>query len=67
MDDFFRITRIKAKHSEDQIVDGIPKEVVAESLKIVINSIYGKFNYEFGDIFDNMCTLPTTINGQFTL
>ncbi len=62
--DYFRTTRIKAKHSEDPLVDGIPKEVVAEALKIVINSIYGKFNYEYGDIFDRMCTLRTTINGQ---
>ena len=42
--DYFRTTRIQAKHSEDPLVDGIPKEVVAEALKIVINSIYGKFN-----------------------
>ena len=62
--DYFRTTRIKAKHSEDPLVDGIPKEIVAEALKIVINSIYGKFNYEYGDIFDRMCTLRTTINGQ---
>jgi DNA polymerase elongation subunit (family B) len=41
--DYLRTTRIKAKHSEEDLVDGIPKEVVAEALKIVINSIYGKF------------------------
>lgn len=62
--DYFRTTRIKAKHSEEDLVDGIPKEVVAEALKIVINSIYGKFSYEYGDIYDRMCTLKTTINGQ---
>lgn len=62
--DYFRTTRIKAKHSEDPLVDGIPKEIVAEALKIVINSIYGKFNYAYGDIYDRMCTLRTTINGQ---
>lgn len=62
--DYFRTTRIKAKHSEEDLVDGIPKEVVAEALKIVINSIYGKFSYEWGDIYDRMCTLKTTINGQ---
>ena len=62
--DYFRTTRIKAKHSEEDLVDGIPKEVVAEALKIVINSIYGKFGYEYGDIYDRMCTLKTTINGQ---
>ena len=62
--DYFRTTRIAAKHSEEPLVDGIPKKVVAEALKIVINSIYGKFSYEFGDIYDRMCTLKTTINGQ---
>lgn len=62
--DYFRTTRIKAKHSEDPLVDGIPKEIVAEALKIAINSIYGKFNYAYGDIYDRMCTLRTTINGQ---
>ena len=62
--DYFRTTRLAAKHSEDPLVDGIPKKVVAEALKIVINSIYGKFNYEYGDIYDRMCTLKTTINGQ---
>ena len=62
--DYFRTTRIKAKHSVEDLVDGIPKKVVAEALKIVINSIYGKFGYEYGDIYDRMCTLRTTINGQ---
>ena len=62
--DYFRVTRLTAKHSEDPLVDGIPKEIVAEALKIVINSIYGKFNYEYGDLYDRMCTLRTTINGQ---
>lgn len=65
--DYFRTTRIKAKHSEEDLVDGIPKEVVAEALKIVINSIYGKFGYEYGDIYDRMCTLKTTINGQLLI
>ena len=62
--DYFRVTRLTAKRSEEPLVDGIPKEIVAEALKIVINSIYGKFNYEFGDLYDRMCTLRTTINGQ---
>ena len=35
-------TRIKAKHS-DEPIDGIPSDVLAQVLKIVINSIYGKF------------------------
>ena len=65
--DYFRVTRIQAKHSEEPLVDGIPKAVVAEALKIVINSIYGKFNYEYGDLFDRLCTLKTTINGQLLI
>ena len=36
-------TRVKVKHSLDDIVDGIPRDVLALVLKIVINSIYGKF------------------------
>ena len=60
----FRTTHIKVKYNEDPLVDGIPKEVVDESLKIVIKRIYSKFKYEFGDIFDRICTLLTTINGQ---
>lgn len=36
-------TRVKTKHSEEDIIDGIPKDVLALVLKIVINSIYGKF------------------------
>lgn len=35
-------TRITAKHSKEEYIDGIPKDVLAQVLKIVINSIYGK-------------------------
>ena len=35
-------TRIEAKHSKEELIDGIPKDVLAQVLKIVINSIYGK-------------------------
>lgn len=35
-------TRVKAKHSVEPLVNGIPKKIMAEALKIVINSIYGK-------------------------
>ena len=35
-------TRVQAKHSKEEIIDGIPKDVLAQVLKIVINSIYGK-------------------------
>lgn len=48
MVDYFRTTRIKAKHCKDdspeaQIVKGVHNKLTAEALKIVINSIYGKF------------------------
>lgn len=35
-------TRVTAKHSKEDYIDGIPKDVLAQVLKIVINSIYGK-------------------------
>lgn len=60
-------TRVKAKHSEEELVDGIPKDVLALVLKIVINSIYGKFGYEYGELFDRLCTLQVTINGQLMI
>lgn len=60
-------TRVRAKHSEEDLVDGIPKDVLALVLKIVINSIYGKFGYEFGELFDRLCTLQVTINGQLMI
>ena len=60
-------TRVKAKHSEEELIDGIPKDVLALVLKIVINSIYGKFGYEFGELFDRLCTLQVTINGQLMI
>lgn len=59
-------TRIKAKHS-DKPIDGIPSDVLAQVLKIVINSIYGKLSYEKGDLFDRMATLKVTINGQLMI
>ena len=60
-------TRVRAKHSEEELIDGIPKDVLALVLKIVINSIYGKFGYEFGELFDRLCTLQVTINGQLMI
>ena len=57
-------TRIQAKHSKEALIDGIPKDILAQALKIVINSIYGKFSYKFGDTFDQLATLKVTINGQ---
>lgn len=59
-------TRIRAKHSKEPI-DGIPAKLMAEALKIVINSIYGKFSFEHGDLYDRMATLRVTINGQLMI
>ena len=57
-------TRVQAKHSTEEYIDGIPKDVLAQVLKIVINSIYGKLGYEEGDICDRLAVLQVTINGQ---
>lgn len=59
-------TRVKAKHSSEPI-DGIPSDILAQVLKIVINSIYGKFGFEKGDLFDRLATLKVTINGQLMI
>lgn len=60
-------TRVTAKHSEGYYIDGIPKDVLAQVLKIVINSIYGKLGFEKGDICDRLAVLKVTINGQLLL
>lgn len=39
---WLRETRVQAKHSKEPYIDGIPKDTLAQVLKIVINSIYGK-------------------------
>lgn len=57
-------TRVKAKHSEEDLIDGIPKDILAQALKIVINSIYGKLGDENSDICDRLAVLKVTINGQ---
>ena len=57
-------TRVQAKHSTEEFIDGIPKDVLAQVLKIVINSIYGKLGFEAGDICDRLAVLQVTINGQ---
>ena len=64
---WLRDTRIQAKHSKEELIDGIPKDILAQALKIVINSIYGKFNYVYGDTYDPLATLKVTINGQLYL
>lgn len=50
MVDYFRLTRIKCKHTKDEdglIVAGVHNKLAAEALKIVINAIYGKFGTKF--------------------
>lgn len=45
MVDYLKETRVKCKHAKDDdpcVIDGVPNNVAAEALKIVINSIYGK-------------------------
>ena len=64
---WIRDTRIAAKHSKEDMVDGIPKDVLAQALKIVINSIYGKMGDETSDICDRLAVLKVTINGQLFL
>ena len=56
-------TRIEAKHAKGDI-NGIPHELVALVLKIVINSIYGKLGSKYGDLYDRLAVLKVTINGQ---
>ena len=60
-------TRVAAKHSTEDLVDGIPKDLLAQALKIVINSIYGKLGDENSDICDRLAVLKVTINGQLFL
>lgn len=60
-------TRVSAKHSSEELIDGIPKDILAEVLKIVINSIYGKLGYEYGNLCDRLAVLKVTINGQLMI
>lgn len=60
-------TRVTAKHSKEDYIDGIPKDTLAQVLKIVINSIYGKLGFEKGDLCDRLAVLKVTINGQLMI
>lgn len=52
--------RLEAKAAGDK--------VVADSLKITINvGLFGKFNFAYSFLFDTLCTLTITINGQLML
>ena len=64
---YFRDTRVKCKHTSDSeryVMDGVPNKLAAEALKIVINSIYGKFGSELFFLYDRLAQLKVTINGQ---
>lgn len=63
---WLRDTRVVAKHTEGDI-DGIPSNILAEVLKIVINSIYGKLGFEYGDLCDRLAVINVTINGQLLI
>lgn len=64
---WMRDTRVSVKHSAEEFVNGIPKDVLALVLKITINAIYGKFGFEKGDLYDRRATLEVTINGQLMI
>lgn len=40
---------------------------VADALKIVINSVYGKLNFEYGWLYDSKASYTVTLNGQMYL
>lgn len=60
-------TRVEIKHSTEDFINGIPKDVLALVLKITINAIYGKFSFAKGDLYDRLATLKVTINGQLMI
>lgn len=64
---YFRDTRVKCKHTDDSegyVMAGVPNKTAAEALKIVINSIYGKFGSDTFFLYDRIAQLKVTINGQ---
>lgn len=63
---WMRDTRVTAKHTKGDI-DGIPASTLAAVLKIVINAIYGKLGFEYGDLCDKLAVLKVTINGQLMI
>ena len=70
MVDYLRTTRIKAKHTKDeveQVVKGVHNKLAAEALKIVINAIYGKLGSDTFWLYDRIAQLKVTINGQLML
>jgi hypothetical protein len=51
-----RLDRVKAKKEGNR--------TIADTLKIVLNSVYGKLKYEHHWLYDPLCALRVTINGQ---
>jgi len=51
--------RLEAKKLDD--------DTDAQALKITINAAYGKTNFAYSFLFDTLCTLTITINGQLML
>lgn len=67
MVDYFRVTRIKCKHTADEVeqfIKGVHNKLSAEALKIVINAIYGKFGFADYFLYDRFAQMQVTINGQ---
>lgn len=67
MVDYFRLTRLECKHTDDnvkQLINGVPNKLSAEALKIVINAIYGKFGSDSFWLYDRFAQMQVTINGQ---
>lgn len=65
--DWMKNTRVEVKHSTEEFINGIPRDVLALVLKITINAIYGKFGFAKGDLYDRLATLKVTINGQLMI
>ena len=72
--------KVKPKHLNDKFFNVFEKivsdrmeaklnkyKVKAAVLKITANGVYGKFNFEFGPLYDPICTLKVTITGQLQL
>jgi len=64
---WLRDTRVDAKHSKEEYIDGIQKDILVLVLKIIINSLYGKLGYQFGELYDRLAVLKVTINGQLMI
>lgn len=66
----WRDWRVKCKHTDDsvqQIIPNVPNKIGAEALKIVINAIFGKFGSDKFMLYDRLCLLQTTLNGQLMI